>query len=60
VPLDLPVERPVRLGERPLPERLEHGPVVVADGDAAEREEAALVEPPALVEEEEVHGRRRR
>ena len=43
-------------GERLLPEPAQLRPVGVAHGDAAEREEPALVDLPALVDEEEVHG----
>ena len=39
-----------------MPQVSQLGPVAVADGDAAECEEAGLVEPPALVHEEQVHA----
>jgi hypothetical protein len=57
VPLHLAVERPPGGAQGLLPEVAEHRPVPVSDRDPAEREARALVEPPALVEEEEVHGR---
>lgn len=57
VPLDLAVERPPGGAERLLPELPQLGPVPVANRDPAERKARSLVDPPALVEEEEVHGR---
>lgn len=56
VPLHLPVERPAGCPEGVEPEVFQLGPVGVANGDAAETEEAALVEPVALVQEEDEHG----
>jgi hypothetical protein len=55
VPLDLAIERPAGLTQGCLPQVFQDEPVGVADGYSAEREEAALVEPAALVEEEQVH-----
>ena len=56
MPLDLAVEWPRVVTEGLLPELAKRGPIVVADGDPAEREEALLVELAALVQEEQVHG----
>ena len=55
VPLDLTVERPAGRGERLLPDPAKLRPVGVAHRDPAEREEPALVDLAALVEEEQVH-----
>ena len=56
VPLQLLVERPAVLAQGPLPGIAKLGPVRIADGDSAEREEAAAVEATALVEAKEAHG----
>ena len=56
VPLDLAVERPARGGQRVLPDLTELRPVDVAHDDPAEREDAALLDLAALVEEQQVHS----
>ncbi len=55
VPLDLALERPRMRGERLVPSPPQLRPVAVAHGDAAEREEPALVDLATLVDEEQVH-----
>ena len=54
VPLDLAVERPAGRGERLLPHPAKLRPVGVAHRDPSEREEPALVDLAALVEEEQM------
>lgn len=51
--VQLQVERPVVLAQRLVPDVAEPVPVCVADRDAAEPEQSVLVEPTALIEEEE-------
>lgn len=55
MPLDLSVKRPTRTCERLLPNESQLRPISVTDGDAAQREQAALISPPALVQEKQVH-----
>jgi hypothetical protein len=55
VPLDLAVERPAGGFQRLVPGGAERPPVAIAKRDAAEREEAGLVDLAALVQKEQVH-----
>ena len=57
VPLHLAVERPAVRAQRLLPAVAQQMPVAVAHGDPAEREHSVPVEPPALVEEQQMHAR---